>query len=95
MATNSESFKAFLANSKLHMWGLNDGVRLFIRCAENATTARDENWPRATINDKVWTVNCGMWVQNEDTTFKCVALWASLGMYPVVSLFLLSLLSLL
>lgn len=79
MSVSSESYKAFIANSNLHMWGLNDGVRLFIRCALNANTVRGEDWPRATIKDKVWTVNCGMWIQNEDTTFRLVALWATLG----------------
>ena len=79
MSTSDESYKAFIANSNLHMWGLNDGVRLFIRCALDANTVRGEDWPRATIKDKVWTVNCGMWIQNEDTTFRLVALWATLG----------------
>lgn len=79
MAEVSESYKAFIANSNLHMWGLNDGVRLFIRCAIDANTVRGADWPRATINEKEWTVNCGMWIQNEDTTFRLVALWGSLG----------------
>lgn len=79
MSVSDEAYKAFIANSNLHMWGLNDGVRLFIRCALDANTVRGEDWPRATLKDKVWTVNCGMWIQNEDTTFRLVALWATLG----------------
>lgn len=71
------AYKSFIANSKLHMWAVNDGVRLFIRCVVDAGVQHTEDeWPRVWAGDESRIVNCAMWVQNEDTTFTLVAVWA-------------------
>lgn len=71
------AYKSFINNSRLHMWAVNDGVRLFIRCVVDAGTPHSEDdWPRVWAGDESRIVNCAMWVQNEDTTFTLVAVWA-------------------
>ena len=70
-----EQYKNFMENSKLHIWALNDGVRFFVRCAVNADEKKD-NWPRMWAEGESRIVHCAIFIQNEDTTFDLVALWA-------------------
>lgn len=74
------AYKAFIADSKLHISSLNDGVRFFIRCAIDADISHfGRDWPRALVDGESQVVNAGIWVQNEDTSFELVTIWAVSG----------------
>lgn len=75
-------YRNFIANSKLHIWALNDGARLFVRCVVNAGEPHTgDEWARVFAENESRVINCAIFVQNEDTTFQLVAVWArSLGM---------------
>ena len=81
--SSDEIYKKFIANSKLHIWALNDGARLFVRCVVNAGEPHTgADWPRVYAENESRVVNCAIFVQNEDTTFQLIAVWArSLGTY--------------
>jgi hypothetical protein len=73
---HEDSYNLFISNSKLNIWGVNDGGKLFIRCSENAENIRSEDsWPRAQLNGESRVVNTAVWIQNEDGSFELVAMW--------------------
>jgi hypothetical protein len=81
---HEEAYKNFIANSKLHIWALNDGVRFFVRCVVNAADPHaGDDWPRVFAEGESRPVNCAIFTQNdEDRTFELIAVWAhSLGMH--------------
>lgn len=79
-----EAYKNFIANSKLHIWALNDGAKFFVRCVVNAGQPHTgDDWPRVWAGNESKVVNCAIFTQNEDTTYQLVAVWAlSTGVSP-------------